>query len=1034
MWETGDLLFVSKYGDDEHRQISFAHFTAAEGGLRMPALKVLGWDDRDTALHLDAVAEDLVEHLSWPDDDEDIDGWRRQWRAAFTQRHREVVATAVELSERLAVLAKAIRRRIRATLAIESETGHITMLMRSVQEAMAHDMDADGFADMYAQTVAYGLLSARITDRTDGRNLDIAEHIRTNPLLRGLMEALLPTTQEESGSRAGAIDFDELGLLEIVELLDAANMDAVVRDFGDRNPQEDPVIHFYESFLHHYDPEQRTRRGVFYTPQPVVSYIVRSADALLRSEFGLEDGLADTATWQEMIDRTGDLEMPDGVSPGEDFVRILDPATGTGTFLVEVVDTVQQTLVIKWREQGRGEAAIASLWNEYVRRHLLPRLHGYEIMMAPYAIAHLKLSLKLYETGYRFDTEERAQVYLTNTLEPPHDFTGCLGITIPALARETHAVNTVKKNRRFTVVIGNPPYSGHSVNKRDSAQALIEDYKSGCPELAQAGQAKWLSDDYVKFVSYAQKRIASTGTGIVGFVTNHGYLDNRTFRGMRHNLKETFDKICVLDMHGNAKKGERAPDGSKDENVFDIQQGVAVGVFIRSPQRAGEDVCHADLWGRDDRKCEWLGVNDVAKVGWSRLKSNSPLYLFVPRPRDGDLFMEYSGMWSLPDIFSGLRSSGITTTHDRFAISWTREEAESKIERFLATESEDEARSIWRLCRQGQWNYGRAKRKLATGDWRRRVAPILYRPFDLRITVLDRNVAVLRSESPVMKHMRAGDNLGLITCRQQSQVGVGWQHCGVTKWVIDLCTLSDKTKGNNFIFPVYLRPTNGLPHDRTRREHNLNAEFVSMFASAVEMDFAPQDGAGRVTRFGPEDVFHYLYAVLHSPEYRRRYADFLRSDFPRVPLPGSSRLFVEMARLGARLTAVHLMETDDQELGSTWSNVGVGAGSDRVEKVRYVGPVGSDAGKVWINRHAYCEGVAPEVWDFGIGGYRPAEKWLKDRKGRTLTNGDARHYSKILASLRDTMSLMTDVDEVIGRHGGWPDAFTLNAIGAQRDS
>ena len=332
--------------------------------------------------------------------------------------------------------------------------------MKAFQEALVHDLDADGFADMYAQTIAYGLLSARIADPHKKTADDFAAHMRTNPFLRELMETFLNVGGRRGKAGGPGIDFDELGVSEVVELLDDANMEAVVRDFGDRNPQEDPVIHFYELFLKEYDAKKRMQRGVFYTPRPVVSYIVRSVDELLRTEFGLADGLADTTTWGEMAKRHKDLKIPEGVSPDQDFVQILDPATGTGTFLVEVIDLIHKTLVAKWKAQGHGEKKIDALWNEYVPKHLLPRLHGYELLMAPYAIAHLKIGLKLYETGYRFGSDERARIYLTNALEPAQRLLE-LRLQFASRRLRTRRRRSTRSSgtQRFTVVIGNPPYS-----------------------------------------------------------------------------------------------------------------------------------------------------------------------------------------------------------------------------------------------------------------------------------------------------------------------------------------------------------------------------------------------------------------------------------------------------------------------------------------------------------------------------------------------------------------------------------------------
>lgn len=1026
-WAVDDLLFVSNYGEGAARQISFAHFSGPAGSRDLPTLKVLGWDDRDTALHLDVIARELSEHLAWPEDEDDVDAWRDQWRAAFTLKYQEVITTSHDLSIRLAELARKIRDRIQTALAIETEDGRITKLMKAFQEALVHDLDNDGFADMYAQTIAYGLLSARIADPHRKTADDFAGHMRTNPFLRDLMDTFLQAGGWETKMGGRGVNFDELGVAEVVELLDDANMEAVIRDFGDRNPREDPVIHFYELFLKEYDPKKRMQRGVFYTPLPMVSYIVRSVDTLLRTEFGLADGLADTTTWDQMARRHANLEIPQGISPDQDFIQILDPATGTGTFLVETIDVIHKTLKEKWHTQGYDEQQVKLLWNEYVPKHLLPRLHGYELLMAPYAIAHLKIGLKLYETGYRFKSSERGRIYLTNALEPAKDFSqGNFDFVIPALAKEAQEVDEVKRAARFTVVVGNPPYSGHSANKGEWITHLIDNYKKGFPELRKPAQAKWLSDDYVKFICFAQSLIQRTGTGVLGFITNHSYLDNPTFRGMRLSLLQDFNHIYLLDLHGNSKKKERAPDGGRDENVFDIQQGVAISLFVKMAvdNNSFAQVCHTDIWGKrgavtEDGKYGWLVTNDVnsATANSEGVFPSPPQHLFVPR--DEELIDEYEAAWPIPKIFSpsGDPAPGIVTTHDQFAISWTRKEATSKVERLLSTTSEKEAREIWRLCSQNQWQYDRAKRELAEGSWRERIETVLYRPFDLRVTVFDRNVAVHRRER-VMRHMLAGDNLGLISVRQVAE-GL-FNHVCVARSIVDFrTTLSNK--GGSYIFPLYTYPLETLTPVSTVREPNLNREFVEAIGSAIHLDFTSDSLGNLDTAFGLEDVFNYIYAVLHSPEYRHRYADFLKSDFPRVPLPDNSALFGDLSRTGKRLVGLHLMEVEGTDAHVMFPNMG----SNQVEKVRYTPPKSDLPGRVWINGQQYFEGLEPRVWAFTMCGYRPAEKWLKDRKNRTLSEDDINHYRKIIAALAETRSLMIEIDDVIEQHGGWSAAFQL---------
>jgi predicted helicase len=532
-------------------------------------------------------------------------------------RHLEVITTSKELAVRLADLARAIRDRIQNVLAIETEKGP-SKLMKAFQQALIHDLSADDFADMYAQTIAYGLLSARVANPTHDTADAIATHIPvTNPFLKELMETFLHLGGRKRKERGGdGIDFDELGVSEVVELLDAANMEAVVRNFGDQNRDQDPVIHFYESFLKEYDAKKRMQRGVFYTPQPVVSYIVRSVHKLLQTEFDLEDGLASTVTWGEMAVKHAGLKIPVGVNSAGPFVQILDPATGTATFLVEVIDIIYCTLMEKWKRQRLTDAQQRAAWNEYVPKNLLPRLHGYELMMAPYAIAHMKIGLKLFETGYRFGSDERARIYLTNALEPSSDDKKQREFEqwVPALAHEAKAVNAIKRHQRFTVVIGNPPYNNRSENKTPWIMGLIEIYKSKVRQ--EETQIQALSDDYVKFLRFADWNVSQSGVGAVGMITNNGYLDGHIFRDLRDHIVRFYSSVRVLNLHGDSRKKERAPDGTIDKNVFDIMQGVSILVLGRDPTHdAPASVSYADLWGDREPSANSYGMTYRSTTG-----------------------------------------------------------------------------------------------------------------------------------------------------------------------------------------------------------------------------------------------------------------------------------------------------------------------------------------------------------------------------------------------------------------------------------
>lgn len=678
-WEADDLLFISNYGEGDERQISFAHFSRPQDGKDLPTLKVLGWDNRDTALHLDAVARELGEHLSWPEDEEDAEAWRDRWRSAFSLRHREAISTSRDLSIRLAALARDIRDRIATALVIETDQGPLTRLLSAFKVALVHDLDAEGFADMYAQTIAYGLLSARVADPHKKTADDFAAHMRTNPFLRELMETFLAIGGRNGKAGGAGLDFDELGVSEVVGLLDDAKMEAVIRDFGDRNPQEDPVIHFYELFLKEYDAKKRMQRGVFYTPRPVVAFIVRSVDDCLRRDYGLEDGLAATTTWEELAERGDGFQVPEGVEAKSAFVQILDPATGTGTFLVEAIDVIHKSMVSKWLAAGKSGNEVEQLWNAYVPQHLLPRLHGFELMMAPYAIAHMKVGLKLHETGYRFEHETRLRVYLANALEPAHDYSGTLEFAVPALAHEAESVAAVKRDQRFTVVIGNPPYAGISSNMGEWIDGLLKGRigEAGCVRNYYSVDGKplgerklWLQDDYVKFLRLAQLYIDMSGCGIVGMITNHGYIDNPTFRGMRQSLLDTFPDISVVDLHGNIKRKQKGKDGERDENVFDITQGVAISLLSRLADGAVGRCQHASVVGPRLAKYRFLSEREVSAVPFVECKPTpSGYYLF---PQSVSRTAEWEAAFGLADVFleSGV---GVVTARDGLTTDFSRD-------------------------------------------------------------------------------------------------------------------------------------------------------------------------------------------------------------------------------------------------------------------------------------------------------------------------------------------------------------------------
>ncbi len=954
------------------------------------------------------------------------------------------------LARQMACHAATVRDLVNEVYGLETRDGPLHRLYAAFKETLLHDLAPETFADMVAQTIAYGLFSAATQQKESGTDLTYDRMVElipnTNPFLKDLLAELMASEAKKPGFSEKTrflVDLDDLGVDQLVELLRQTNIEAILQDFGKQSGmgREDPVIHFYELFLGEYDKAQKVKRGVFYTPDPVVSYIVRSVDHLLKTEFGLTDGLADTS-----VD-------PDTNEP---LVQILDPATGTGTFLAHVIDQIERTV----------KARPGADWNAYIADHLLPRLNGFELMMAPYAVAHMKLGLKLRQTGYDFASDERLRVYLTNTLEEPveaHETLALAGF----LSKESNAAARVKRQVPITVVIGNPPYAGHSANESewiagllrgtDSEGRSVENYFEVDGHGLNERNPKWLNDDYVKFIRFGQWRVEQTGAGILAFITNHGYLDNPTFRGMRQSLMAAFDTIYVLDLHGSTKKKETTPEGNPDENVFDIMPGVAILLAVKRPAQTSEvsetsEVYHADLWGLRGHKYQRLLEADVRTTDWNLLTSQSPLYLIVPR--DADLEAEYYKGWKVTKIFP-VNSIGIVTARDHLTIHWSPDEVWHTVRDFVALPVE-EARKKYTLGRDVRdWKVHLAQADLrSSGPVRSCVVPILYRPFDLRFIYYTGQTRgfICMPRPEVMPNMLAGENVGIITTRQTRDkwdVLATRQICGHKS-----CAAYD----SNTLLALYLYPAadarrggrrqlfdisdiSSWPPGKDSRVPNLSPRFVTALEERTGLHFIP-DGHGDLSEtFSSEDVFHYAYAVFQSLAYRARYAEFLKSDFPHLPLTSDPQLFATLVGLGADLVALHLLEDDYP--AASWNVGRFGKSPLREPVTTFVeGTNGTtmgafskskcyEDGKVYLDSSqrsscSYFDGLPEDVWNFHIGGYQVCRKWLYDRRGkkgvpgRTLTQDDIDHYQRFVVALKETIYLMEEIDAAIESHGGWP--------------
>ncbi|PRY90595.1 type ISP restriction/modification enzyme [Mongoliibacter ruber] len=930
---------------------------------------------------------------------------------SFCSFSGQTIRSPKKLAEMMAGKAKLLARIIENSLnsdASEEVDSSLKDQYTAFQQILINDIKTNEFADVYAQTIAYGMFAARLYDQTldTFSRKEAAELIpKSNPFLRRLFQYI------------AGYDLDERIVWIVDALADifrATDVASLLKNFGKSTKQEDPIIHFYETFLANYDPKLRKARGVWYTPEPVVDFIVRAVDDILKTEFDLPDGLADTSkTKIKVAIPTHDHRFKGGMREIEQElhrVQILDPATGTGTFLAKVIDHIHQT---KFANQK-------GIWSQYVENHLIPRLNGFELLMASYAMAHLKLDLLLMESGYKPSKSQRFRVYLTNSLEEHHKDTGTLFASW--LSAEANEANQIKRDTPVMCIIGNPPYSGESANKGEWIMKLMEDYKKepGGKEKLKERNPKWINDDYVKFLRYGQHFIEKNGSGVLAFINPHGFLDNPTFRGMRWNLLKTYDKIYTIDLHGNSKKKETAPDGSIDQNVFDIQQGVSINLFIKTGNKKLNDLgklFHFDLFGKREMKYDFLKKNSLRSISYKEIPINIPLHFFVDK--DFESKKQYDNGFSISKIFES-NSVGIVTARDHFTIHSTKNELKSTIELFMSLEDEI-ARTKFKLGKDVRdWQINFAKKDLEKNYPHQGViTQISYRPFDLRWTFYTGKSKGFHCypRTEVMKNFTK-ENIGLVYKLGNSEEKSA--SVMVSKNMIDFRSWSRPgMQGGDYIAPLFLYDEidDLFTKSKFSREPNLNPKILKEIEKALGLGFIAErpegDGvcyadSGELRTeyrqsFAPIDLLDYIYAVLHSPAYREKYKEFLKIDFPRVPYPTDQESFWKLVELGGQIRKLHLMESSDlQRLDTGYPE----DGDNVVEKPHYKN------GQVHINATQYFENVPQVAWEFYIGGYQPAQKWLKDRKGRQLSYEDILHYQKIIKALQETDRLMKEIDEV----------------------
>ncbi|MDD2228166.1 MAG: N-6 DNA methylase [Candidatus Cloacimonetes bacterium] len=898
------------------------------------------------------------------------------------------ITDPISLAEALAKRTRFLRDEILKYELIEEEKQGKKVLLNfydSFKKLLINNLTVEQFADLYAQTLTYGIFAARTRSEGEFNRELIHKYI---PKTLGVLKSIFKFISYEEPPKALEVLIDD-----IAEILYVTDIQQILHKYYVDGKGSDPIVHFYETFLGEYDPSLRKSRGVYYTPEPVVRYIVRSINSLLKSQFELSEGLADES------------------------VTVLDPAAGTLTFPAEAIKTALHEYTAKYGTGGT---------HSFIRDHILPHFYAIELMMAPYTVGHLKMGYLLAELGYDMSDEERFKLYLSNTLEP--DIPAQLDtIFTHEITEECQHANKIKHQEPVLVIMGNPPYSGASENTNEWTEKLMktaldgaQDYYTVDAKPLGEKNPKWLQDDYVKFLRFAQWKIHKAGKGIVGMITNHGYLDNPTFRGMRQSLMNTFDQIYVLDLHGNTKKKEKCADGSKDENVFDIQQGTAIVLMIKTGTgQPNSDsavakrslpphkVHHHELFGLRKDKYTWLEQTEFNAENYHVVNPTSPFYLFHPEATGNEHYLKWLG---LPDIFP-VNSVGIVTARDKIAIRDNKASLLIKLSQFVDW---DEA-TIENILKAKKTTSAMKKHKEAQNDLKLNgitedyVQSILYRPFDTKYIYYngEKSKLIERTRYNVMKHMLK-ENVALITRRQQLQ-GYNTNYFFISASLISDGVIRSDNKGGESLFPLYLYPEDIQEENKVEVKEDLNADFFGKAKRTYNISPKFLDSFSKLwgDKFTPEQLFYYVYAILYSNSYRSRYAQYLRMDFPRIPFTEDYALFAELADLGEKLAKLHLL--DSPLLDTPLSKYQGKGANDMVENVSY----NALDNTVRINADKYFDNISAELWNYHIGGYQVLHKYLKDRKGKTLA--DPIHYCRIVTALAKTIEIQREIDEVYAK-------------------
>jgi len=853
---------------------------------------------------------------------------------------------AIELSKRAKLLRDLSKEQLEDDLQKTQEEEKSSIFdFYGVFRELIKDANVDECIDAYSQTITYGLFLSKIGSH-DGLNRDSA-YTYIPSSIKIIKKIFNHITGDELPSNLSWI------VDEIIDILNSADIPKILSEFVfEGKNYRDPFIHFYEDFLKEYDPKKRKSLGVYYTPEPVVSFITNSINELLKKEFGKSKGFAD------------------------DSVKSLDFATGTGTFLAN-------SFVLALHEIRKS--GLSGIEKDKIKNHLLKDFYGFEILVSPYVIAHLKLGVLLKKEGYDIESNERIQVYLTNTLDPRETLESLKGF-MKELSYETMMANTVKLKTKILVVMGNPPYFNKSSNKSDWIMKLMKDYKEGLKER----NIQPLDDDYIKFIKFAQWKIEETEKGIIGIITNNSYLDGIIHRVMRNKLIKTFDKIYILNLHGDSDRKD------PDKNVFDIKKGVSIALFIKTnkPLKDKEIYYFSTLENgiiSRAEKYKFLLDARIEKIAWEKLNPKKPDYWFVKK----DLTYKniYNKGWGLTEIFAHY-NSGIKSANDDFFIDFKKDILNNRIKDALTEADEETVLNKYKLKSTTGWNLKKFRQCSFDEKY---ISKIHYRPFDIRWIYYDPK-AISRARYDTMQHFLIGENLGLISVRQYAE-NKTFNHVFITDKLVDIrITLS--SRGTGFVFPLYIyndeiktkqTSLSGKVTEKSGKQPNFTEEFLSYIKERYPKK-----------EINPEEIFYYIYAVLHSPPYREKYYNFLKTDFSRIPFVKKYDTFTKLSELGRKLVELHLMKIDFSKNMVKFEV----SGSNEVNFVKY------KDGKVFINGNQYFGGITESIWAFYIGGYQVLDKWLKSRKGRRLTSEEIETFVKLVDIIAQTMEIMGKIDKI----------------------